>query len=367
MPKIYSVDSEKRDARESEVHKVEIDFSPKLIAFILIFLAVIFFGKQMLSVVIFMMMAFVFMCMMKPIVSWFEKKKVSKGWAIFLSYAALALLILLLLSIIVVPFITQMESLVNTLPEWLEGIIDWLDKVNIGGRTIDTAELEKNATDWLKNLPSTDNVKNVTSALGGVFSSFATFFSAVVLSIYLVAEHDSLADILFIRIRSTEKKDRVKQLIMDVENKLGGWVLGQGTVSLFAMIFTAIVLSIFRVPFAFPLAVLVGILDAVPTVGATLAGIIVGVVSLLTGGLLPAVIVTILMMIYQQVENNLIIPKVMGNVAGIKPLYILVAAIIMLIFAGPLGAIITVPLLVLVKIAYEFYVDLQKLEAKGIV
>lgn len=367
MPKIYSVEGDNRESRDPQVHKVEVTLSPKLIMFILISLAIIFFGKQMLSVVLFMMLAFVFMCTMRPIVGWFEKKKLSKGWAIFLSYASLLLLIIILLTIIVVPFVNQMASLVDTLPNWIDSIIGWLDRINIGGRTIDTAELERNATEWLRNLPNVDNVKNVTSALGGVFSGFATFLSAVVLSVYLVAEHDSLTDILFIRIRSTEKKDMVKQLIVDVEKKLGGWVLGQGTVSLFATIFTAVVLSIFRIPFALPLAVLVGILDAVPTVGATLAGVIVGVAALLTGGLLPAVIIVVLMMIYQQVENNFIIPRVMSNVAGIKPLYILIAAIIMLIFAGPVGAIITVPLLVLVKIAYEFYVDLQKLEAKGIV
>ena len=367
MPKIYSVESEKSDSIESKVKRVEIDLSTKLLVLIAVVLAMIFFGKQLLSVFLFMMLSFVFMCAMRPIVRWFMKNKVSKGWALFLSYSTVILFLIILVAIIVVPFISQMDSLLQTLPKWVEDALEWLKNVNIGGRTIDTAEIEKSLADWLKNLTNPDNVRNVTSAVGGVFSGFATFLSAVVLSVYLVSEHDSLSDILFMRIRSTEKKDRVKQLIVDVENKLGSWVLGQGTVSLFATIFSAVVLSLFRVPFAIPLAVLVGILDAVPTVGATLAGIIVGAVSLITVGPVSAIIIVILMIIYQQVENNLIIPKVMGNVVGLKPLYILVGAIVTLTLAGPIGAIVTVPLLVVMKIAYEFYVDLQKLEAKGIV
>lgn len=367
MPKIYSVENEKIDSVSSRVKRVEIDLSTKLLVLIAVVLAMIFFGKQLLSVVLFMMLSFVFMCAMRPIVRWFMKNKVSKGWALFLSYSAVILFLVILVAIIVVPFITQMDSLLDTLPKWVDGALEWLKNINIGGKTIDTVEIEKGITGWLKNLTNPDNVKNVTSAVGGVFNGFATFLSAVVLSVYLVSEHDSLSDILFMRIRSTEKKDRVKQLIIDVENKLGSWVLGQGTVSLFATIFSAVTLSIFGVPFAIPLAVLVGILDAVPTVGATLAGIIVGAISLITVGPVRAIILLVLMVIYQQVENNIIIPKVMGNVVGLKPLYILVGAIVTLTLSGPIGAIITVPLLVVMKIAYEFYVDLQKLEAKGIV
>jgi predicted PurR-regulated permease PerM len=57
----------------------------------------------------------------------------------------------------------------------------------------------------------------------------------------------------------------------------------------------------------------------------------------------------------------------MGNVVGVKPFYVMIGAVIMLILAGPLGAVVAVPIIVLIKILYEFYIDLQKIEAKGIV
>ncbi len=169
MPKIYSVEKREDSAISSKVQKVEIDLSPKLLAIIAGVLAVIFFRKQLLSLVLFMMMAFVFMCAMRPVVSWFEKKGVSSGWAIFLAYTLLVLALLFLLTIIVAPFITQMESLIETLPKWIEGVTDWLGNLEIGGRQIDTAELEKSMTGWLKELPNASNVKNFTSAVGGVF------------------------------------------------------------------------------------------------------------------------------------------------------------------------------------------------------
>ncbi len=367
MPKIYSVENENSEIGDSKIKRIQVDLSPQLLGLIFIVLAIIFFGKQLLSIVLFLMLSFVFMCMMRPIVNWFMKKKVPKGWAIFFAYASFTLFSLILIAIIIVPLINQTESLVRTLPKWIEQVIDWLNGINIGGKVIDTAAIEETTAAWLKEFPNADNFKSVTTMLGGVFNGFATFFSAIVLSVYLVSEHESLTDILFMRIRSIGKKDRVEQLIADVEHKLGSWVLGQGTVSLLAMMFAAVALSILRVPFAIPLAVLVGILDAVPTIGASLAAIIVGIVALIAVGPVNGIILMVLMVLYQQVENNIIVPKVMGNVVGLKPLYILVGAIIMLIIAGPMGAIISVPLLVLIKIAYEFYIDLQKLEAKGIV
>jgi len=366
MAEVYSVET-KENYGDEEPRRVIIDLSPTLLALIFFVLTVVFFGKQLISTALFLMLSFTFMCTMRPIVGWFMKKKASKGWAIFLSYFSLLIFILIILAIIIVPFINQIGGLINTLPDWIAKLLDVLNGVNIGGFTVDVDSVEKTIADSLKSLTTSDSVKNVTSAVGGMFNSLTTFFSATVLSIYLVAEHDSLADVLFMRIRSKEKMERVKKLIEEVESKLGSWVLGQGTVSLIATLFSALILSLFKVPFAIPLAVFVGIMDAIPSIGATLAGLVVGIVSLITVGPLNAVIILVFMVLYQQVENNLIIPKVMGNVVGVKPFYIMVGVIILLILAGPLGAVIAVPLIVLIKILYEFYIDLQKLKAKGIV
>jgi len=366
MPKIYSVES-LSGSGASGTRKVQIDLSPSLFALILFLVSMIFFGKQLVSIILFLMLSFVFMCSMRPIVKWFLKRKMTKGWSIFLAYFSMTLFILAILAIIVVPFISQLGGLVQALPNWISKVLDSVSDFNVGGLTLELASVEKSVSEWFASLTTSENFKNITTTLGGFFSGFTTLLSATVLSIYLVSEHDSLADVLFVRIRSKEKAQRVKQLIADVENKLGGWVLGQGTVSLITTLFSVVLLSLFKVPFAIPLAVFVGLMDAIPSIGATLGGFAVGLVSLITLGPINAIIILILMILYQQFENNFIIPKVMGNVIGVKPFYVMVGAIVMLILAGPLGAVISVPLIVLIKILYEFYIDLQKLEAKGIV
>ena len=366
MPKIYSVES-KNGPDANRPQKVQIDLSPTLLILIVSTIALLFWGKQFISILLFLMFSFVLMCAMRPIVNWFLKKKMSKNVAIFLAYFSLLIFLLVILAIIFVPFVNQIGGLFEALPDWISKLLNSINGLNINGFKIDSASVEKSVSDWVSSLTTSDNFKSITSTLGGFFNGFTTLLSVTVLSIYLVSEHDSLADVIFVKIRSKDRVQRVKQLISDVENKLGGWVLGQGAVSLIATLISVVSLSLFKVPFAIPLAVFVGLMDAIPSIGATLGGVAVGIVSLITLGPINAFIILILMVIYQQIENNFIIPKVMGNVVGVKPFYVMIGAVIMLILAGPLGAVVAVPIIVLIKILYEFYIDLQKIEAKGIV
>jgi predicted PurR-regulated permease PerM len=183
----------------------------------------------------------------------------------------------------------------------------------------------------------------------------------------MVLEYDSLLEFGLIRITADEKRERVKKLFVDVQKKLGKWILGQITVSTIAGIVGLIILSIVKVPFALPLAVFIALLDAVPNVGATIGLIPAIIVALITVGPVGTIIIIIVSIVYQQIENNFIVPKIMGNAVGIKPVIVMLGVVSALLLFGIFGALVAVPVMVLVKIVYEFYIDLQKLKAKGIV
>jgi len=183
----------------------------------------------------------------------------------------------------------------------------------------------------------------------------------------MVLEYDSILELALIRISADEKRNRVKKLFVDVQKKLGRWLLGQLTVSTIAGIVGGILLTIVNVPFALPLAVFIALFDAVPNVGATIGIIPTVIVALLTVGPVGAIIVFLGLIVYQQIENNLIVPKIMGNAVGIKPVMVMLGVVSALLLFGIFGALVAVPVMVLAKIVYEFYIDLQKLKAKGIV
>ena len=346
---------------------IVVEFSWGLLALILLILAFIFLGNQLVSVALFLFLGFVFTSAARPVVNWLMSKRITKGWAVLITYFVSIILTLSILSVVIIPLVSQLTELVKVFPEWVEQVVANFNGIKFGNIKIDSNEITTFVSNGLQSITTGESLKSVTDAVSGVFSTTGLFVSSLILSIYLVLEHDSILEFGLIRIVSDEKRDRIKKLVLDVEGKLGKWMLGQATISTIAGVFAGILLTIFNVPFALPLALLVALLDAVPGIGATIAVAICALIALITVGLWPAVILLAIFLVYQQVENNFIIPKIMGNAIGLKPVIIMLGVFIFLILFGVFGALIAVPFMVLLQIFYEFYIDLQKLKAKGIV
>ena len=361
------VSSSGTNYKQKKKESLTIDLSTRTMLFILVILGFIFFSTELISVIVFVFFGFVLMASIRPIVNWLKERGLSKGLAITLPYVLLLVGILGVIILISVPLVNQMTELAKALPEWVEGALASLENFSIGGYSVNVESVTPYITEFIKGFPTADNVKNVATFLSDFFGFGAFLVSSIIFSVYLVSEHDTLADIAFIRIVSTEKRDRVKQLVSDVEGKLGSWVLGQGVVSTSVMLFTLVLLSILEVPFALPLAIFTGFINVIPNLGSTISGILMAIVTLIAVNPVSALIVGGSFVIYQLIENSLIVPKVMGNAVGLKPIFVMLGVIIFITFFGLIGGFVAVPLMVIAKILYEFYIDLQKLEAKGIV
>ena len=123
---------------------------------------------------------------------------------------------------------------------------------------------------------------------------------------------------------------------------VGGYVTGNLLISLVAGTVAAITLTAAGVPYALPLAVIVAILDLVPLVGATVA-IAVCSVAALSQGVVECVVVVVVLLVYQQLENHVLLPVVYGRTVDLSPLAVLVALLIGAEIAGVLGALAAIP------------------------
>ena len=303
----------------------------------------------------------------KPVVSWLMARKISKGWSVVITYGVATVVLLGLLSAVSLPFIEQLSGLVSVLPKWTEDLVARISDIQIGSFTIETEWITSTVTKFFNEIATAGNLKSVTDVLSGAFGGITILITAIIFSIYILLDHDTLLDFVLVRIPSDEKRSRVKKLVLDTENKLGSWMLGQATVSGIAGVTLGVFLALLGIPFALPLGAMILLLDSVPNVGATIATIPAVLVALFAFGPVKALIVLAGYLLYQQIENNILIPKIMGNAVGIKPVIVMLGAIMFLILFGLWGALLAVPVLVLAQIFYEFYIDLQKLKAKGIV
>ena len=131
---------------------------------------------------------------------------------------------------------------------------------------------------------------------------------------------------------------------------MSGYVAGNLLISIVAGTVTYITLSVLGVPFAVPLAVLMAFLDLIPLVGATIGGVAIGIVTLFTDFPLATIVWVIVLIVYQQVENNVVQPIVYRRTVNVPPLAVIVAILIGSELLGVLGALVAIPIAATVQI-----------------
>ncbi len=382
MAKILNMDSKKistesnlvQDLRELEKYRqrdevkkptIVVEFSWKFVLAVLFLLAVFFLGKELLTVFIFLFGGFVFMSTSRPVVRFLTSRKVGKGLAVALTYFLGFVVLSAVLSVVVFPFIDQIDELVKAVPRWIDLLSKDIQDINVLGYTIETSMINTFVKDFFEKFTIFESFENIANTLGSVFSSTALLFASVIFSIYLVLDHDNILEFGLVRIVSDAKRNRVKELVLEVESKLGRWLLGQALISSIAGLVMGLTLWILGVPFALPIAVFVALMSAIPNLGATIGAIPPILIAIVVKGPLAALIIVVVFFVYQQLENNIIVPKIMGNVMGVRPIFIMFAAFTFFVLFGVWGAVLAVPAIVIMRICYEFYIDLQKLKAKG--
>jgi predicted PurR-regulated permease PerM len=140
-----------------------------------------------------------------------------------------------------------------------------------------------------------------------------------------------------------ERARRLRTIADDVSDAIAGYVFGNFVISILAGLVTYVTLRILDVPFALPLAILFGFFDLIPLVGATLGGILVGIVVAFVDFPVGLIVWVAVLILYQQVENNLIQPVVYGRAVQLHPLIVIVAILIGAALLGVLGALVAIP------------------------
>jgi predicted PurR-regulated permease PerM len=147
---------------------------------------------------------------------------------------------------------------------------------------------------------------------------------------------------MFYRLVFHSRRPRAILIGDDILAKVGGYVLGNLVISVIAGVLTFIWLIAFGVPYAFLLAILVALLDLVPVVGSTIAGVIVAAVAFSVS--LPVCLATIaFFVIYRFVEDYFLVPKIIGKAVEVPALVTVVAVLVGAALLGIIGALVAIP------------------------
>lgn len=238
---------------------------------------------------------------------------------------------------LVPPIVSQTGELIENVPGYVaqlqrnDSVNDLIAQYDLEGRINSAATTE-----------------NITRALGGVFGAagfiFGTVFNIVtviVLTIYFMATFDRLRDLGYGLVPAT-RRDRVRLIGDAILAKVGAYMVGALAIALLAGVCTFAFAVVVGLAYPFALAVVVAICDLIPQIGATIGAVVISLVGF-AADVPTGIACAVFFLIYQQVENYLIYPRVMRRSVQVNDVAAIVAALLGVALFGVIGALVAIP------------------------
>ena len=178
-------------------------------------------------------------------------------------------------------------------------------------------------------------------AAGSVLGGLVGLVTILMLTFYFVVEAEAISG-TFVRLFPPRRRRRVNAVVGEIGHKVSSWLGGQLLLSLIIGGTTAAGLGLAGVPFFVVLSVISAIGEMIPVVGPFLAAVPAVLVALSVSWKL-ALFVAIFFLVQQQIENHLLVPKLMERQLGISPVTVIVALLVGSSLLGVVGAILAIP------------------------
>lgn len=288
----------------------------------------------------------------------------SRVGATAIAYVLVVLILGGIVLLVVPPIVQQTAKLAQSVPTIVDGATNsWegfnavIDKYNLQSQ-VDSAlnSVKDNASGWASNVGV-----SVVDGIGSIFSFIVAMFLVLVLTFLMLIEGPNWMKRVWGVYTNKDLMQTHRRVVSRIYGVVQGYVTGQITVALIGASFSGLAVFILSLVFdtvpaslALPTAAITFVLALIPMFGATIGGVIV--TALLALNNIPAaVIYVVALIIYQQIENNMIVPHVQARKNELSALTVLVAVTIGIYMFGIIGGIIAIPIAGTLRILLDEY------------
>jgi predicted PurR-regulated permease PerM len=326
----------RRVALEAQPQRVMFDIRArtvlKLMALVLGFTIAVSLLNTVHTVLIWCGIAFFLAVALNPAVV-FAERWMRRTRAVVLVFALFVIGLLLVIVMLVGPFVTQIDNIVVDAPH----AADSLAKSPLIHRLDQRYNIVAQAKSHASALPTV-----AFGAVGTVISGVAATVTVLFLTAFILFELPRMRELLMAQLRPPTAR-RAAEIGAHMNRAVGGYVVGNLLISVIAGVVATVTLWALGVPYALTLGVVVAIGDLVPLVGATIASVLVVAAAYFTQGSTAALVVFVVIMVYQQVENHMIQPLVYRRMVQIPSLVVLIAVLAGASVLGIIGALVAIP------------------------
>jgi predicted PurR-regulated permease PerM len=293
------------------------------------------------TLIVWLLMALILTIAVAPAVTWLERRRWPRWLAASAVIVAAAALVIGVVAAVAIPLVSQSNELFGSVPRLTHTLF-------ADGGPLAGLDRRFHIANQVRSVRTSEIIPllfgrgaSAVDVFTRVLSVFAAAVTVVTIALMTLLEGpriwaaftDSLG----------ESAGRVDETARLMAASIAGYVRGNLFISVLAAAGSFVAMTILRVPFALPLALAVGVLDLVPLVGAILgAGLCVLVA--LTVGWVPALVLLVYFVVYQQIENHAIVPLVYAKLVALSPLTVLVVSLAGAILGGLVGVLLAIPL-----------------------
>lgn len=283
-------------------------------------------------------------------------KKYRRGFSILAVYVALILLVTFIMVIIIPQLVNSIAVFADQVPSMTENLNNWISSlpfVENSGVDITKFMSENLLTvDRFVRVLDLDNLDKYAKSVANFGSTLFDVFMGVIISIYMLAERKNIkrAFMRFCRAYMPKKHmSRITSYAKMISDFIKRYIGCQLLDSCIVFILCLIVLSIMRTEYASVIALMIGAFNLIPYFGAIVAVFISALITLVTSGFMNAIILVVVLIVVQQLDANLIQPRLVASSLAIKPLLVIFGVIIGGGLFGVIGMFIGVPTVALIS------------------
>lgn len=296
-------------------------------------------------------------------------KKHARGLSVLLVYLLLVLIIFIIFKFIVPTVRQSITELAGNMPNYYKRAIEYVE--NISEESI---LYQLNLKDYVKKIEnvniakeigkyiSPDNIlgyiKGIVGSIGIVFDLFVT----TIVSIYMLVERNDIKSFLQNLSKAVfDKKtdEKIRKYYNKTNSIFFSYIAGQLIDALVVGIITSIAMSLMHVKYALLLGFIIGLFNIIPYFGAIVAVIFAIIVTIFTGGFAQAVWVAIVVIALQQIDANIINPKILGNSLNLSPILIIFAVTVGGNYCGVIGMFLGVPIIAFIKLIVMDFIEVK--------
>lgn len=317
---------------------------------LVIAIIVIIFLNSIRTIFIPFVLGFIIAYILEPFVGMFEKR-MPRDAAIFLIYAFVGVTLFVTFYYVFPVLFRELNRLLKAIPEYTHEFQNMLWSVQIGYDRVPIPEGVRQVTDRTigqMEMILIGVIEGLVNSLMNLFSQTFNFVLAPVLGYYFLKEYPHLGKLIleFIPLRY---RHEIKEIGGEINTVLKEFIRGNLVVAFFVAVLAALGMYIIGMDFPIFIGIVVGITNFIPYFGAIISTIPVVFLALLKSRWL-AVYVLGLMIFIQQIEGNIIAPKIIGDCVGLHPLVIIFALLAGGHVWGIGGMLLAVPLAAVLKI-----------------